>query len=68
MDLLLTDDQKHWLLSAHPDTWELKRHSDDDVVMGCIRHGLVTNIDLVATRWRLTAKGGEVVRELRETA
>lgn len=61
----LTQEQKLWLLTAHPDTWELKLHPDDDVMMGCISNSLVTSIDMIATRWKLTARGGEVVRTLR---
>ncbi|WP_207462397.1 hypothetical protein [Azospirillum sp. SYSU D00513] len=42
MALPLSDDQQHWLLTAHPDTWELKLHPDDEVMMACIIQGLVT--------------------------
>ncbi len=66
MDLLLTDDQKHWLLLAHPDTWELPPSPNDDVAMGCVYQGLVVTVDMAATHWRLTPKGGDLVRRLRE--
>ncbi len=68
MDLFLTDTQKLWLLSAHPDTWGDAPYPEDDVMMGCVCQGLVMIIDMVATRWRLTPKGGDVVRHLREVA
>jgi hypothetical protein len=64
----LTPDQTAWLLSAHPDTWELAAHPDENVIRGCVNHGLVRLWVVSGQRWKLTALGGEVVYELRRQA
>jgi hypothetical protein len=61
----LTNDQKLWLLTAHPDTWEMGAAPDREVVVMCLRQDLIRVGDSQDERWKLTAKGGVALRDLR---
>ena len=64
----LTNDQRLWLATAHPDLWDLKTSPDGDVVELCLRHGLIRPGDKPGEMWKLTAAGGEALRDLRGPA
>ncbi|WP_207460802.1 hypothetical protein [Azospirillum sp. SYSU D00513] len=64
----MTNDQRLWLATAHPDRWDLKTSPDGEVVELCLRHGLIRPGDRPGELWKLTAAGGEALRELRGPA
>lgn len=61
---MLTRDQKLWLLTAHPDTWELSEDPPDWLARECNRLGLVEPSGRPGI-WKLTAKGHPIWRDLR---
>lgn len=58
----LTHDQRLWLLTAHPDTWELGE-GPDWFAAECEEKGLVAYVS--PTVLKLTAEGHKQWRELR---
>lgn len=56
-----TRDQALWLLTAHPDTWELGEEAPLWLVRGCIKQGLVMPSRTPGV-WKKTQQADELLQ------